>query len=140
MKIMLNKKIKLIAISICLASTCFCGIKAYGYIKESKAEEARQLEIQLKKEQEKKAEEERLRAEEEERKRQKYGVGPNGQAYAYDAKVIWDKLSKYDYSNNGEKIAFLTFDDGPSTTVTPQILDILKEANVKGTFFVLGQQ
>lgn len=35
-------------------------------------------------------------------------------------------------------IAYLTFDDGPSTTITPQILDILKEKNVKATFFVIG--
>lgn len=36
------------------------------------------------------------------------------------------------------KIAYLTFDDGPSKVVTPQILDILKEYNVKATFFVIG--
>lgn len=35
------------------------------------------------------------------------------------------------------KRAFLTFDDGPST-VTPQILDTLKQQNVKATFFMLG--
>ena len=27
---------------------------------------------------------------------------------------------------DGKKVAYLTFDDGPSETVTPQILDILK--------------
>lgn len=37
-----------------------------------------------------------------------------------------------------EKQVFLTFDDGPSKTVTPQILDILKQENVPATFFVLG--
>ena len=36
-----------------------------------------------------------------------------------------------------EKQAFLTFDDGPSS-VTPRILDTLKQQNVKATFFVLG--
>ena len=35
------------------------------------------------------------------------------------------------------KRAFLTFDDGPST-ITPNILDILKQENIKATFFVLG--
>ncbi len=35
------------------------------------------------------------------------------------------------------KRAFLTFDDGPST-VTPNILDTLKQKNVKATFFMLG--
>ena len=37
------------------------------------------------------------------------------------------------------KRAFLTFDDGPSTN-TNDILDILKEKNIKATFFVLGTQ
>ncbi len=37
-----------------------------------------------------------------------------------------------------EKQVYLTFDDGPSRDVTPQILDILKENDVKATFFVLG--
>lgn len=32
---------------------------------------------------------------------------------------------------------FLTFDDGPSKTVTTRILDILKKNNVKATFFIL---
>lgn len=37
-----------------------------------------------------------------------------------------------------EKVAFLTFDDGPSSNVTPKILDVLKKENIKATFFVLG--
>lgn len=36
------------------------------------------------------------------------------------------------------KVAYLTFDDGPSKVVTPLILDLLKEQNIKATFFVLG--
>lgn len=39
----------------------------------------------------------------------------------------------------GEKIAYLTFDDGPTSNITPRILDVLKEKNVKATFFVLGK-
>ena len=38
-----------------------------------------------------------------------------------------------------EKIAYLTFDDGPTSSVTPKILDILKEENIKATFFVIGK-
>ena len=38
-----------------------------------------------------------------------------------------------------EKIAYLTFDDGPSTKVTPQILKILDDYNIKATFFLLGK-
>ena len=40
--------------------------------------------------------------------------------------------------NANTKIAYLTFDDGPSQAVTPLILDVLKEQNIKATFFVLG--
>ena len=39
-----------------------------------------------------------------------------------------------------EKVAYLTFDDGPSKTVTPLILDLLKEEKIKATFFVLGSR
>ena len=39
-----------------------------------------------------------------------------------------------------EKVAYLTFDDGPSANITPQILDILKNENVPATFFVVGQR
>ncbi|WP_165967236.1 polysaccharide deacetylase family protein [Jeotgalibacillus sp. S-D1] len=38
-----------------------------------------------------------------------------------------------------EKRIALTFDDGPEDTYTPEILDILKEKDVKATFFVTGQ-
>lgn len=38
------------------------------------------------------------------------------------------------------KRVFLTFDDGPSKTVTPQILSILEQYNIKATFFVLGSR
>lgn len=33
---------------------------------------------------------------------------------------------------------YLTFDDGPSLDITPQILDILKENGITATFFVVG--
>lgn len=38
------------------------------------------------------------------------------------------------------KRVFLTFDDGPSSSVTPLILDTLKQENIKATFFVLGSR
>jgi peptidoglycan-N-acetylglucosamine deacetylase len=37
-----------------------------------------------------------------------------------------------------KKVIALTFDDGPSPNITPQILDILKEHKIKATFFVIG--
>lgn len=39
-----------------------------------------------------------------------------------------------------KKRVFLTFDDGPSKTVTIPILDLLKKENIKATFFVLGSR
>lgn len=33
---------------------------------------------------------------------------------------------------------YLTFDDGPSSKITPRVLDILKENNVQATFFING--
>lgn len=38
-----------------------------------------------------------------------------------------------------EKIAYLTFDDGPTLKATSKILDILKEEEIKATFFVIGK-
>lgn len=38
-----------------------------------------------------------------------------------------------------KKVA-LTFDDGPHPVYTPEMLDLLKEKNVKATFFLLGEQ
>lgn len=38
-------------------------------------------------------------------------------------------------SRNTEKLAALTFDDGPSTDTTAQVLDVLEEFHEAGTFF-----
>lgn len=40
---------------------------------------------------------------------------------------------------DGKKVVYLTFDDGPSETVTPQVLDVLKAENVHATFFLIGK-
>lgn len=39
---------------------------------------------------------------------------------------------------NNRKLIALTFDDGPNGTATEQILNALKERNVKATFFLIG--
>jgi peptidoglycan/xylan/chitin deacetylase (PgdA/CDA1 family) len=41
---------------------------------------------------------------------------------------------------SSEKIAYLTFDDGPDARQTPQILDILRQYGAKATFFVVGNR
>lgn len=48
-------------------------------------------------------------------------------------------LNVFNLSEKNKEI-YLTFDDGPSTNVTSEILDILKEEDVKGTFFVVGKE
>lgn len=35
-------------------------------------------------------------------------------------------------------VIYLTFDDGPSNTITPKILDVLKEKGVNATFFIIN--
>lgn len=44
-----------------------------------------------------------------------------------------------DIYGSDDKQVFLTFDDGPSQNITPQILEILKEENIPASFFVLGK-
>lgn len=41
--------------------------------------------------------------------------------------------------NSGQtKHCYLTFDDGPTENITPQVLDVLRRYNVKATFFEVG--
>ena len=40
----------------------------------------------------------------------------------------------------GKQKVALTFDDGPDPQWTPKILDMLKQENVKATFFLIGLQ
>ncbi|MBE8997663.1 polysaccharide deacetylase family protein [Nostoc sp. LEGE 12447] len=58
-----------------------------------------------------------------------YGVPPSFQG----AIVSAAKLSPQ------QKVIALTFDDGPWPESTAQVLDILKQNQIKGTFFVIGQ-
>lgn len=76
-------------------------------------------------------EEEEKRQKEEEERRKKYPI------YEENAK---NRMNNIYSSENEEKIAYLTFDDGPSKQVTPQILQILQEEGIKATFFVLGSR
>jgi len=61
-------------------------------------------------------------------------VSPETREYWNGSKdIIWHISTK-------EKMIALTFDDGPSPTFTPQILDILKKNKVKGTFFMIARE
>lgn len=87
-----------------------------------------------------KKENDKVSKEEKSKEEIKYkNTSKEGQKYIYDALEVSKKLIKEDYSNNGKKIVFLTFDDGASNTVTPKILKILDDYDVKATFFIMGQ-
>ncbi len=47
--------------------------------------------------------------------------------------------TNHDFIDMKSKTVYLTFDDGPSKN-TPKILDVLKENDVKATFFVIGKE
>lgn len=42
-------------------------------------------------------------------------------------------------ATTGRKVVALTFDDGPYPPYTAQLLDVLKEADVRATFFLVGR-
>lgn len=59
----------------------------------------------------------------------------------YKDRAHWEKTGKIIWEvPTEEKVIALTFDDGPSPTFTPQILDILNRFDAKATFFVIGEQ
>ena len=122
-----------------LMVACLVIFGSFNKVKAYVDEAIKEKQEQKIAEQKRLAEEEKKRKEAEEAKKKMIGVKHGAESYSYSAKKVEDKLKKMDYSNNGEKIVFLTFDDGTSTTVTPQILKTLKDENVKATFFLTGQ-
>ncbi|MCR1951292.1 polysaccharide deacetylase [Clostridium sp. DSM 100503] len=65
---------------------------------------------------------------------------------AEDAVVVSENINalvtgrkRYPVRTDGKKVVYLTFDDGPSITNTPEVLKVLDEYNVKGTFCILGK-
>lgn len=50
-----------------------------------------------------------------------------------------DYAEAYNKTPSSKKV-YLTFDDGPIPGVTEKILDVLKEEDVKATFFVVGKE
>ncbi|MGL4989550.1 MAG: polysaccharide deacetylase family protein [Sarcina sp.] len=62
----------------------------------------------------------------------------SAQSYAVPANQVAQMVNGT-YKGGGKEV-FLTFDDGPSSTYTPQVLKILNQNGVHGTFFVLGSE
>lgn len=50
----------------------------------------------------------------------------------YPAEMVWDMPA------NGEPTVYLTFDDGPHPTITPWVIDTLRENGASATFFCVG--
>ena len=58
-------------------------------------------------------------------------------SYAYNTAEIRAYIRGEKKYTGKDKLVFLTFDDGPNTSITPQVLATLKKNNVHGTFFLL---
>ncbi|MEN6351092.1 MAG: polysaccharide deacetylase family protein [Syntrophomonas sp.] len=62
-----------------------------------------------------------------------YAIHPNMKNWKNEKLVITDVKTE-------QKVACLTFDDGPDPTNTPAVLDSLKKHNTHATFFVVGNR
>lgn len=58
--------------------------------------------------------------------------------FTTNSTYVFNNLDTNISNEKSEKIAYLTFDDGP-TNITKDVLKVLKENQVTGTFFVIGQ-
>jgi peptidoglycan-N-acetylglucosamine deacetylase len=61
------------------------------------------------------------------------GIGPPGPASGAEPVDVWA-------GPTDQKAVALTFDDGPSTVYTTQIMALLKQYQAQGTFFVMGDK
>lgn len=70
----------------------------------------------------------------------KYEVSDsNNNKSSVTRKVIVYKKASIDNGSGVKGTIYLTFDDGPSSSITPKVLKILKEKGVKATFFVINK-
>lgn len=65
---------------------------------------------------------------------------PDVPEYAKTYPGLYADTTSVTTEESAEKVCYLTFDDGPSDTVTPKILDTLEEYNVQATFFLIASQ
>lgn len=69
-----------------------------------------------------------------------FEVAAVGMSESSDVTTIKNSNTNIEVSSDTEKVIYLTFDDGPCNKVTNKVLDILKENDVKATFFLIGSQ
>ena len=132
---------------VVVAIVFIIGISIYSGIKAAEYENVKNKEQIIKKAQEEQniIEEEkqaRIQAEEQEKleqekTEQQARMQTNTTSFTEEQMQIIENIYN---APEGEKRVFLTFDDGPTQAVTPFILDLLKQENIKATFFVLGNR
>ena len=61
----------------------------------------------------------------------------NGNLTVATREIMVGNIGKSNINVGTPGVIYLTFDDGPSNGITPQVLQILKEKDVKATFFIL---
>lgn len=142
----LNKLKVTLAIIVVITIIGLCvysAVKAVQYKNEQKQQEAlnnnEQVALNNNATQEQVAKEAEEQAKQEEAKKQEeLNAQKEKNAIALTETQMHDV--EHIYNSTGVKRVFLTFDDGPTASVTPFILDLLKQENIKATFFVLGNR
>ena len=120
----LNKKKVAIAFGLLLLVLVLIFIIVFTNAQQKRKEEERKAEV--------------IRMQEEEKA--KIEAAKEAERQAKLPKLTQTGIDNMDNIYNSEtKRVFLTFDDGPSTNTTA-ILDILKQENIKATFFELGSR
>jgi len=70
-----------------------------------------------------------------------YGAGTLIMLYLlFHPRSQWLVSNRSWVESNGRRCVSLTFDDGPSPSHTPRLLEILRRSNVPATFFVIGRE
>ena len=70
-----------------------------------------------------------------------YGAGTGVMLFIlFHPRNQWLVANRSRVDCGGQRCVALTFDDGPSPSDTPRVLDILREKQVKATFFVVGER
>ncbi len=65
---------------------------------------------------------------------------PEGEGVPLSSNELMEERQLYPAKADQKgKTAYLTFDDGPSALITPKILEILKQNDIKASFFVVGK-
>jgi peptidoglycan/xylan/chitin deacetylase (PgdA/CDA1 family) len=54
--------------------------------------------------------------------------------YGFRSQAVWKMPTR-----PGDRVIYLTFDDGPNPDATPAMLDVLRANNVRATFFVIDR-